>query len=490
MGSSVTQDGEIGAQFLLVPAGKQRKMYVPTLIVNGGKMATTQDLTKYQDIPCCPDLETAPICDVIDMRRHLIFPTRVRSEQGQAIRVEVILHTRFTRCTGPMALGDIAYTTTLLPGEKVRLATTDRRSRFSFDSESNLSYRSEQISEDQYRLRSLRAFMADENVVDRGSEKYAEQGKWDFHGDASGSIGFLSAGASTNARGSHSASSTRDYLREHKAHAEMSDNLSVDATRKAHSVSIGEVSTRTHSEGESQDHFEASSREFSNPNKCHAITFLFYRLNKTETIKFELVTIERRVLDPVAPLPVPANPFLPVGQLTAVPQEVPATNAKRLELQSAAIQSDQNLRSLALGGGAAIGSGRFSTALLEAAPAVELGTQQPIPDSQRQAALKEVDSELVKQGLIEKVGGSVSPKAQEEFGYERQTSLPTAGVIVKSCLDDCNICEPEVQKHQQLELENLELQNKLLARQIQLLDKAQEYRCCPAEAEEKTDEEG
>ena len=37
-------------------------------------------------------------------------------------------------------------TTTLLPGEKVRLATTDRRSRFSFDSESNLSYRSDDES--------------------------------------------------------------------------------------------------------------------------------------------------------------------------------------------------------------------------------------------------------------------------------------------------------------------------------------------------------
>jgi hypothetical protein len=449
------------------------------------KMNTAQVLTKYEDIPCCPDLETAPICDVIDLRRHLIFPTHVRSEQGQAIRVEVILHTRFTRCAGPLALGDIAYTTTLLPGEKVRLATTDRRSRFSFDSESNLSYRSEQISEDQYRMRSLRAFMADENVVDRGQENFSEQGKWDFHGDASGSIGFFSASASTNARGSHSASSTRDYLHEHRAHAEMSDNLSVEATRKAHSVSIGEVSTRTHSQGESEDHFEASSREFSNPNKCHAITFLFYRINKIETIKFELVAIERRVLDPVTPMPVPANPFLPVGQLASVPQEVPATNTKRLQLQEAAIQSDQRLRAVASGGAATLGAGRLTAVGLAAAPvAVELGAQQPIPDALRQAALKEVDADLVKQGLIDKVGGIVSPKAQAEFGYERQTSLPTAGVIVKSCLDDCNICEPEVQKREQLELERLDLQNKLLARQIELLDKAQEYRCCPPAVEE------
>lgn len=143
------------------------------------EMTTAKELTKYEDIPCCPVLETDPVCDVLDFRRRLVFPTNVRgpAEREQPVRVEVIFHTRFTRCAGPLALGDIAYSTTLLPGEKVRLATTDRRSRFSFDSESKLSYRSEQISEEQYRLCALRAFMADENVVDRGNENYSERRK-------------------------------------------------------------------------------------------------------------------------------------------------------------------------------------------------------------------------------------------------------------------------------------------------------------------------
>ncbi|WP_449426309.1 hypothetical protein [Rhodanobacter lindaniclasticus] len=51
----------------------------------------------------------------------------MRTRAGQPVQVEVVLHTRFKRCSGPMALGDVVYTTTLLPGEKVRLATTDRR---------------------------------------------------------------------------------------------------------------------------------------------------------------------------------------------------------------------------------------------------------------------------------------------------------------------------------------------------------------------------
>ncbi len=446
-------------------------------------MNPEQQLTKYEDIPCCPELETSPTCDVIDFRRRLVYPTSVRTPQGQIVNVEVILHTRYSRCSGPLALGDIVYSTTLLPGEKVRLATTDRRTRFSFDSESKLSYRSEQISEEQYMMRAMRAFMADENVVDRGSERYSEQGKWDFHGDASGSLGFFSASADTNARGSHSASSTRDYLREHRAHAEMADNQSVEATRKAHSVSIGEVSSRSHTEGETEDHFEASSREFSNPNKCHAITFLFHRLDKIQKIKFELVSLERRVIDPVAPMPVPANPFRPTGQIAAVPQDIPATSAKRLEFQKMAIQSEQQYRLLALREAESLGAARFAVSgVITAAEA--LGAQVPLSDELRLKALAEVDAQLVRQGLIDKVGGSLSRRAREEFSYERQTSLPTAGVIVKSCLDDCDICEPEVHRRTTLELERMELENKLLARQIELLDKSQEYRCCPADQTE------
>ncbi len=443
-------------------------------------MTANIPLTKFEDIPCCPQLDTEPICDVLDFRRRLVFPTPIRGPQEQPIKVEVIFHTRFTRCPGPLALGEIAYTTTLLPGEKVRLATTDRRSRFSFDSESKLSYRSEQISEEQYRLRALRAFMSDENVVDRGRDNYTEQGKWDFHGDASGSLGFFSASADANARGSHSGSSASDYLREHRAHAEMSDNQSVEATRRAHSVSIGEVSSRTHTQGESEDHFEASSREFTNHNQCHAVTFLFYRINKTETIKFELVSIERRVLDTAAPMPVPANPFRPLGQVATIPQEVPATNLQRVATLDRSIVSDQKVQvqalaqlpraSQAVGVFALVGTG---------AAAATLGDQTPLADALRDKAAAFVDEQLVKQGLLDKVGGVTSPKAKAEVGYERRTSIPTAGVIVKACLDACSTCEPALEKKIDLDL-------KLLAKQIELLEKSQEYRCCPA-AEPKDD---
>ena len=173
-------------------------------------MNANPQLTKYEDLPCCPELDTSPVCDVIDMRRRLVFPTHARAANERPVRVEVIFHTRFTRCSGPLALGDPVYSTTLLPGEQVRLATTDRRSQFSFDSESKLSYRSEQMSEEQYRMTALRTFMTDENVVDRGADHASSKGSWDFHGDAGGGLGFFSVSADTNARGSHNAQSASE----------------------------------------------------------------------------------------------------------------------------------------------------------------------------------------------------------------------------------------------------------------------------------------
>jgi hypothetical protein len=260
----------------------------------------------------------------------------------------------------------------------------------------------------------------------------------------------------------------------------MSDNQSVEATRRAHSVSIGEVSSRSHTQGESEDHFEASSREFTNHNQCHAVTFLFYRINKTETIKFELVSIERRVLDPVTPMPVPANPFRPLGQVATVPQEVPATNLQRVAAIDRSIESDRKIQAQALAALPRAGNvaGVFVVPGFGAA-AAGLGDQTPLADALRDKAAAFVDEQLVKQGLLDKVGGVASPQAKTEVGYERRTSIPTAGVIVKACLDDCSACEPELEKKIDLELQRLDLQNKLLAKQIELLEKSQEYRCCP-----------
>jgi hypothetical protein len=79
---------------------------------------------------------------------------------------------------------------------------------------------------------------------------------------------------------------------------------------------------------------------------------------------------------------------------------------------------------------------------------------------------------LIAKNLIDKAG-NVTGEIKQQIEFSSVFSLPTAGVIVKGCLDDCDICEPEAK-------ENLQLQNDLLRKQIELLEKSQEYRCCPA----------
>ena len=85
---------------------------------------------------------------------------------------------------------------------------------------------------------------------------------------------------------------------------------------------------------------------------------------------------------------------------------------------------------------------------------------------------------MVDEGLINP-DGTVSEAAKNQLGFQTSMALPTPGVMVKGCMDDCDICEPEVQKGLELDLQNKHLQNELLKKQIELLDKSQEYRCCP-----------
>jgi hypothetical protein len=423
---------------------------------------------------CCPVLSNEVCCDILDFRYRLPHRVQVNDAAGRVtvVTVEVTLHIRITRCPGPLFLGDPIHTITILPGEKVKLATTDRRSRFTFDSSTKLSYRNEQLSEDKYFMAAMQNSMSDLSVTDHSHSSNSESGKWDFHGDASGSIGFFSASADANANGSHSGQSTSDFLHQLSTHATASASQSVQATHASASLSIGEVSTRTHIESESEDHFESSSREFSNPNQCHAVTYYFYRLNRKQVVKITLEAIERRVDDPAAPTGVSLNPPVSRGQISVVPATVLATQQDRVAVEqigrdSVAAQDRASFSTAAGAGTAALGFNAFQSAPV------------PLSAAVRKAALEQVDKDLVNAGLLAAVGGAVAPAAQKSFEVISESCLPTPGVIVKGCLDDCDTCEPTLQRKIQLELDEKELRNKLLQRQIDLLDKSQEYRCCP-----------
>src|SRR5215510_13170532 len=281
--------------------------------------------------PCCPDLKPGDNCDVLDFHYRQLYPVTVRD---RPLTVEVIINVRLTRCSGPLTLGDIVYSTTLFPGEKVRLFTSDRRTRFTFDSSSKVSYRNEQSQEEHFYMSSWSDFMSDVTVRDSTRSTNTNKGHFDGHGETSSILGSIFGSPSVDVSGNYNSSSTSDFLRELHQHAQASDRRSEMGSRASSTVSIGEVQTRTHSEGESQDHFESSSREFSNPNKCHAVTFFFYRINKTQTIKFSLESIERRVIDPAADTRITNNPFISRGDVSVIPSGVLATDGKRIEVEN------------------------------------------------------------------------------------------------------------------------------------------------------------
>jgi hypothetical protein len=431
------------------------------------------------EVPCCPPLFKDEVCDVLDFHYRLTHGTTVVAGNRRVL-VEVLIHARFERCPGPLTLGNLVYSTTLFPGEKVKLFTSDRRTRFSFDSATKVSYRNEQTSEESYYASSVHDFMSDISVRDSGSASSSNRGSAKGHAGTSGAIQSFFGGATVDVSGSYEASSTSAFLRELSQHASSSDRRAEMGTRAANSVSVGEVSSRTHTEGESADHFESASREFSNPNRCHAVTFFFYQINKTQTVRFKIVAIQRRVIDPAADTRVTNNPFVANGDVSAIPNAVLATDTNRLQVEEIGRASElARLRADASGAGSTIGqTAGFATSRFVAA---EVPPQ--IPEAAKARALAQVDQALQKEGLLDKQG-KITNQIVTELSFERISSLPTPGLLVKGCLDDCDICEPALDKAIELDLERKALENELLKKQIALLEKSQEYRCCPAGAEE------
>jgi len=429
---------------------------------------------------CCPVLENVKQCDVMDFRYRLPFRPRLATNLGASgVRVEVVLRFRLERCPGPLTQGDLVYTTTLLPAEQVRLFTSDRRTRFTLDTESKVAYRNQSMSTESYYMAGMAQSMSNLSVLDQ-SKATNDFSESSFGGGAGGGFslfGLISFGGSVQGS-SHNSHSVSTFTQALSQHAESSSRHVETGTHAANSISIGEVESRTHTETESQDHFESASRTFSNPNKCHAVTYYFFRVNKSQTVRWTLESIERHVIDPAAPTGVDLNPPPPTGGVSATPIGVLASAKDRLEVESRA-------RASVL---AATGSqdAAFATrANFLAATAVNVAADQAaLPEKVVLAALAAVDKELAAAGLLDPKTGEVTEEAKRLYGWERTIVLPTPGVMVKGCLDDCDTCEPNLDRSIELDLERKQLENELLKKRIELLEKSQEYRCCPADEEE------
>lgn len=439
--------------------------------------ANAEKPMKASAVPCCPELTAEPCCD------RLTWDYRLVNRVGD-VPVEIKISVLFERCPGPLSLGDLVYSTTLLPGETVRLFSSSRKNRFTFDTVSQVSYRHEQTSEESYYMSSMDRFMSDLSVRDDVDSDRSSSGSFKTDGSVSGALETFFLGPSASVSGSYNSSSTFDFLRELSSHAESSHERSVQATRASSSVAVGEVQSRSHAEGESESTFESATRTISNHNRCHAVTYFAYQINKTQVVRFKIVEITRRVIDPAGDSKVALVPPRFDGSVSVIPQAVLATDTKRVAVESVA-------RASAVADRAGVVSAGGDTAQAIQSPlqgqlfgartlAGQRTSAQPISAEARKQALEAVDKELVAAGLLDKVGGTLAPQLVAELSFERRSCLPTPAILVKGCLDECNVCDDARKQEIKLELERRDLENKLLAKQIQLLEKSQQYRCCPA----------
>ncbi len=425
---------------------------------------------------CCPELPDGKKCDYIDFVYRLTHQANVDdNNRTHRVPVEVALHIRLERCTEAMELGNLVYSTTLLPQERVRLFSLDRRSRFTFDSETQLSYRHERMAEEQFYMDSFDRFMSDLESTDASSSSSSSSGSASSSGSTSGILGSIFSGPSVSVSGNYNAQSTRSFLRELNVHAESSHNRAVQMTRESNSISIGEVSTRQHSEGESESHLESSSRTFHNPNQCRAVSYLFYQVNKVQTVKLTIQAVRTRVIDPAGDSSVVNRPIPRDPQLTTLPAGVLANSTKLPEIQASYVATEQQAHPIS----------SFSRVNLASLSALNIN-QEPINPSIGDQASKAVQADLQKNGILDSKG-NVSKEIRTELEFSFRTSLPTPGIVVKGCLDDCQTCEPALEERIKNELEHQRLKNELLKKQIDLLEKSQEYRCCPV-AEAETEE--
>ena len=438
-----------------------------------------KETISINDLPCCPEVTKEPCCE------RLRFSYRLTNRLND-VPVEITIVAELERCPGPLSLGDVVYSTTLLPGEKVRLFNSTRNTRFTYDSESKVSYRHEQSSEETYYMRAMDRYSSDITATDRGSASSSSSSDFETDVDASyASIGFA-GGGNVNVEGNFNSRSASSFMRELSTHVRTSHDRSVQATRAANAVQMGEVQSRTHSEGESEDAYEASTRTFENRNDCHAVTYFAYQLVKKQTLKFRVVAVLRRVVDAAGDSSVAARPVRPGSGVKVLPAGILATQVGRTSVQAEGRTSAAAQQANVLGNAGAIGSiGGFAQVLSPVRLAINA---QPVALETQDAVMKKVDAELVKEGVLAQVGSNaVGAKLAAELNFERTFCLPTQGIVVKGCLDKCSTCEDSREKSIALDLERKALENKLLAKQIDLLEKSHEYRCCPVGEEEPAD---
>lgn len=257
------------------------------LLVNNHLQSLTSK--KKSDIPVespfPPNLVCSPSSDVVRREfRHLMWT----NADGEPLKapVEVVVATRMERSAGEYLIGDLVYTLSLLPGEEVRMFTTDRRTTFSVDTETKIGYRASATFEDQMYMSAMDSFMGQMSSSTWAHGESGTSGSFKAHGEASGAFESFFSGPEADMNGSFNTNSFADFVGGMSAQASTAHHVSATATNTASAVSVGAVGIRNSIEGKLDTHVEMNYRSFRNPSRTRAVTFYFFQIRRAHTLKF------------------------------------------------------------------------------------------------------------------------------------------------------------------------------------------------------------
>lgn len=248
-------------------------------------LASKKNTPPEQEAPFPPNQVSTPSTDVVRREfRHLLWT----NEKGEPLKapVEVVVSTRLERTAGQYLIGDLVYTLSLLPGEEVRLFTTDRRTRFSLDTETKIGYHASASFEDHMYLSAMDSFMGQMSASSWAHAESGSSGSFRAHGESSNVFESLFSGPEADMSGSFNTNSFADFVSGMSAQASTAHHLSATATNTASAVSVGAVGMRNSIEGKLETHVEMNYRSFRNPSRTRAVTFYFFQIRRAHTVRF------------------------------------------------------------------------------------------------------------------------------------------------------------------------------------------------------------
>jgi len=382
--------------------------------------------------------------------------------------VECTLRYRVERCTEGYVLGDLLHSMTLFPGEEVFLSVRSRNSIARFTE--NTSFSASQISRSSDRI----WMETYKNLATNFSESSADVLKTSAHSEfsqtnvgASGGVNILGivkiGGGASHVSGDFDASSSSEFFHELNQHLQSSFHQTNQVVRDTSSVSLTQVNSHRDTTVETHDELEVSTRRFKNINECHTMTHYFYQVAKRQRVKIELVEHSCRAVNEFASSAVSMKPI----EVSIAANQQVVSNPEQAEpgIKAAAVEVQPAF--------ASISAVTRDQLLLQNVNRVSFAAFQEA-EKARKAALAKAEK--------------IMAALPDVKTFEQISIIPTEALYVQSELGDCLLCEPYVVAKHELELERLKLKNRKLRREIELLDKAQEYRCCDDEETPAEDE--